>query len=60
MILCFQLKNKDINRIQKRLNNFDKNVIFTIDTFPDGNVHFLDIKVDKNHTDIYYEDTHTG
>ena len=54
------VKDKDINYIHKRLNSFDKNIKFTIDTFPDGKVHFLDIKVDKNHTDIYYKDTHTG
>ena len=42
------------------MNSFDKNIKSTVDTFPDGNVHFLDIKVDKNHTDIYYKDTHTG
>ena len=53
-------KDKDINYIQKLLNSFDKNIKFTVDTFPDGKVHFLDIKVDKNHTDIYYKDTHTG
>ena len=54
------VKDKDINYIQKLLNSFDKNIKFTVDTFPDGKVHFLDIKVDKNHTDIYYKDTHTG
>ena len=54
------VKDKDINYIHKRLNSFDKNIKFTIDNFPDGKVHFLDIKVDKNHTDIYYKDTHTG
>ena len=54
------VKDKDINYIHRSLNSFDKNIKFTVDTFPDGKVHFLDIKVDKNHTDIYYKDTHTG
>lgn len=54
------VKEKDISRIHKRLNSFDKNIKFTIDDFPDGNVHFLDIKIDKNNTDIYYKDTNTG
>ena len=54
------VKDKDINHIHKRLNYFDKNIKFTVDTFPDGNVHFLDIKFDKSDTDIYYEETHTG
>ena len=54
------VKDEDINLIHKRLNSFDKSIKFTVDTFPDGNVHFLDIKIDKNHTDIYYKETHTG
>ena len=36
------------------------NIKFTVHTFPDGKVHSLDIKVDINHTDIYYKDTTTG
>ena len=54
------VKDKDINYIQKRLNSFVKNIKFTFDTFPDGKEHFLDIKGDKSHTQIYYKDTHTG
>ena len=42
------------------MNSFNKNIKFTVDTFPDGNGHFLDIEIDKNYTDIYYKDTHTG
>ena len=53
------VKDKDINYIYKRLNSFDKKIKFTVDTFPDRKVYFLDIKVDKNYTDIYYKDTHT-
>ena len=41
------------------MNYFDKNK-FAVDAFPDGSIHFLDIKVDESHTDIYYKDTHTG
>ena len=54
------VKDKDINCIRKHLNSFDKNIKFTVDIFPDGNVHFLDIKVDKNNIDIYYKDNQTG
>ena len=54
------VKDKDINYIHKRLASFDKNIKYTVDTFPDGNVHFLDIKFDKNHIDIDYKDTYTG
>ena len=53
------VKDKDINHIRKRLNSFDKNIKFTVDTFPDGNIHFLNIKTDKNHTDVYYKEIHT-
>ena len=54
------VKDKDIDYIHKRWNSFDKNIKLTVDIFPNSNVHFLDIKVDKNHTDIYYKDTHAG
>ena len=54
------VKGKDINHIHKCLNSFDKNIKFSFDIFPDGNIHFLDIKIDKNHTDVYYKETRTG
>ena len=41
------VKDKDFNYIHECLNSFDKNIKFTVDTFRDGNVHLLDIKVDK-------------
>ena len=53
------VKDKDINHIRKRLNSSDKSIEFTVDTFPDGIVHFLDTKIDKNHTHICYKETHT-
>ena len=52
--------DKDIFHINEHLNSFDINIKFIINTFPDGNVHFLDFKFHKNHTDIYYKDTNTG
>ena len=54
------VKERDIKIIHKCLNSFDKNIKFTIDNFPDGNVHLLDIQIDKNHTSIYYKPTHAG
>ena len=36
------VQEKDIKLIHERLNSFDKNIRFTIDNFPGGNVHFLD------------------
>ena len=42
-------------------NNFDKNLKFTVDTFEDGVVHFLDILVHSNgDTDVYSKPTNTG
>ena len=43
-----------------KFNKFDKNLKFTVDTFPDGNIHFLDIKISADGTDVYRKDTHTG
>ena len=54
------VKEKDIKLIHKCLNSFDKNIRFTIYNFPDGNVRFLHIQIDKNHASIYYKSTHTG
>ena len=53
------VKEKDIKLIHERLNSFDKNIKFTVDNFPDGNVHFLDIQIYKNHKSISYQPTHT-
>ena len=52
------VKDKDINHVHKRLNFFDNNIKITVGTFTNGNVHFLDIKIDKNHTDMYKKETH--
>ena len=53
-------KRKDIKIIQECLNSFNKNIRFTIDNFPDGNIRFVDIEIEKNHTSIFYKPTHTG
>ena len=51
------VKDKDINHRHKSLIFFYQNIKFTVHTFPDGNIHFLDIKIDENHADIYYKET---
>ena len=53
------VKNDDIQRVLNSLNNFDKNLKFTIDEF-ESNVHFLDIAIDKNEIDVFYKRTNTG
>ena len=47
------VKEKDIKLLYERLNFFNKNIKFTVDYFPDGNVHFLNNQIDKNHASIY-------
>ena len=54
------VKEKDIKLIHERLNSFDKNIKFTTDNFPGGNVHFPDIQIDKHYASIYYKPANTG
>ena len=53
-------KEDDIDNIVQQFNGFDDNLKFTIDKFTDNNVLFLDIKIDRNETDLFYKTTHTG
>ena len=46
--------------VLQAFNGFHKNLNFTVDTFEDKKVHFLDLLIDRNTTDIFYKDTHTG
>ena len=54
------IKPSDISAVLAKLNSFDPNLKFTVDTFPDGLIHFLDIKVSVDGTDTYRKETHTG
>ena len=53
------IKPSDIPEILNKFNTFDKNIQFTIDTFPDNVIHFLDILISSDNTDVYYKSTHT-
>ena len=53
-------KEDDSGNIAQQFNAFDDNLKFTIDKFTDNKVHFLDIKIDRNETDLFYKTTHTG
>eukprot|EP00111_Clytia_hemisphaerica_P008585 TCONS_00025083-protein len=44
--------------LEKLNNNLTKKVYNGY--FDDGNVHFLDIKIDGTETDVYFKPTHTG
>ena len=48
------------NPILKELNNYNKNIRFTVDRFINEDVNFLHIKSHQNNTDICYKDMHTG
>ena len=55
------IKRDDIESVLKKFNSFHPNLKFTIDTFDDGVVHFLDLRIDKDmNIDIYHKDTNTG
>ena len=55
------LKRSDVNQDLNKLNSFHKNLRFTVDTqFLGHKVHFLDLLINKNLTDLYYKETHTG
>jgi hypothetical protein len=44
------IKPCNISAVLAKFNSFDPNLNFTVDTFPDGVVHFLDIKVSVDGT----------
>ena len=48
------------NPTLKELNNYNKNIKFTVDRFINEDVNFLHITFHQNNTDIYYKDTHAG
>ena len=55
------IKKDKIQHGLNSFNSFDKNLRFSVDTFDDGNIHFLDIKILNNgETDVYTKDTNTG
>ena len=55
------LKSKsDIDNVLSKLKGFHLSLNFAVDKFDDGAVHYLDLKIIDNETDVYYKDTHTG
>ena len=61
--ICFIPINFDIkkmyNVIQESVHR-ELQILVKVDTFLDDIVHFLDIKIDGNKTDVYRKETHTG
>ena len=55
------IKKDKIQYVLNSFNLFDKNLRFTINTFDDGNIHFLDIKIlSHGETDLNKKGTNTG
>ena len=51
-------KEDDIGSIVQQFNAFDDNLKSTIGKFTDNDVHFLDIKIDHNESDLMKDHTH--
>ena len=54
------IKPSNMSSVLGKFNSFDPHLKFTVDTFPQGIVHLLYIKVSVDGTDIYRKDTHTN
>ena len=56
------IKEDQIESVLQKFNSFDKNLEFTVDTFEDGHIHFLDLSVniDNGEVDVYSKPTNTG
>ena len=53
-------KREHLKLVHDALNNYDKNLNFTVDTFDNIVPHFLDIEIHPDGLSIYYKDTNTG
>ena len=56
----FVIKHKDVLRIRIFLNNFDSNLLFTVDLFQNQVVHFLDLELSPDGISIFRKNTNTG
>ena len=54
------IQPSNIQFVLDKFNSFDINLKFTFDDFPDGHVHFLELKITKDGIDIFRKNTHTG
>ena len=46
------IKPNDIPIVLEKFNSFNKNLQFTVDCFENKDVHFLDLKIEGNKTDV--------
>ncbi len=54
------VKPADIPFVLNKFNSFDKNLNFTVDTFENGKVHFLDLEITSSGIDVFRKPTHTS
>ena len=54
------IKPENVETVLRKFNSFHNNLHFTVDTFDDGDIHFLDLKIEGIETDVYHKPTHTG
>ena len=56
------IKEDKVDSVLQEFNKFDRNLKFTVDTFDDGHVHFLDLTIDTSNgeIDVYSKPTNTG
>ena len=47
------MKKSDVPIVLQALDGFHKNLNFTVDTFEEKKVYFLDLLIDKNTTEIF-------
>ena len=53
------IKRKHLKLVHDALNNFDKNLNFTVDTFYNVVSHFLDVVICSDDWSVYCKDTNT-
>ena len=53
-------KPSDFNNILETFNTFHLQIQFTLEEFPDNNVHFLDLQINSSDITIFRKPTHTG
>ena len=54
------IRREHLRLVQDALNNFGKNLNFTVDTFDNVIPHFFDIEIHPDGLSIYCKDTNAG
>ena len=54
------IKPDNVKEVHNSLNQFDKNLRFTVDMFQNQVPHFLDLELSPDRISIFRKDTNTG